>query len=420
MANHEEDIAQLEREIEAAHEERKRLLTQESKLKQKIALRALVSPRLKTPRSPRRFAQWEEELAKQETAKEELVLLEAETTRLRSAESNDVKYLGKLSTQQEALTLIHSQWANVEAAITRIFTRDRSRDGTMDMTKVLNKIRSSSVACLASLPQLESVVRPRLVTRDGLLNRLRPRRTVKAKKNSDKGQAAIKVKRLRAGIEDLERATEMEREKIKELKQKLQDDQLRFKAEAAELRRLHEEAVEDCARLQKRYEEESQQGDQNDEQLEALAEEDRALGPGPLTPEKHGELAHTFEALQEDKEKLGVSLAAMLAVQVELKTRLKSKESQLEEVCKDLAVAKANFEAASQAHEKEIAQLDEEVEKLRKEVSTENEHLVQEAQLERREPSKIGFSSQHLVQKLENVGSMIDARVGASTVTNPI
>jgi len=156
--------------------------------------------------------------------------------------------------------------------------------------------------------------------------------------------------------------------KITELEEKLQSEQSYFRNTAQELRRGHGEATEDCKVLQKRVEEERRKGVELGNRLQKFEKEALALGPGPITASKHAALQLTLNRLQQEKKKLGISLAAMHAVQSELEERLKMKGKTLEQVINDLAVLQANHRVTVTAEKTDLKQQAAEIIALRNEL----------------------------------------------------
>mmetsp|Transcript_19810 Transcript_19810/g.35336 ORF Transcript_19810/g.35336 Transcript_19810/m.35336 type:complete len:496 (-) Transcript_19810:106-1593(-) len=431
-------IADFEGEIYALDADCKRLKRDEArltkKLLQKQSLRSLcskesiirrgdtfmgtlVSDRMATtPRSPSHSQTWKfKYVAKEEVLRKELAELEKETEMLKRIADNDSYTQRRLVERQEGLKLIYSDWNIVERTVSRIFKRHQNRDGTMDVARLVNIIGESKVSCLAFVPAVERMERPRSVTKEGFLARIRPRKnndskdSKKKQRNDDSNRAQVEVRRMNDSIRDLQRATEEVSEKTSKLETIIKQRTHHFKRQAAVMREKHNKAAQDNSVLEKQLKEESEKGL---ELLKQLANIEEKISPAEV-PSNPAEFAEAKNELEEEKQKLEVNLAAMLAVNGEFKKRLEFGEE-------EVASAKSDLDQMKTKHMEQNAVVIQQLETKEKEIALLRDEMgiqLMSCDDNGQNVEDLKARSDDLLRRLHAASSLISARIDRSKLS---
>lgn len=388
MAATPELIEDLEVKLAVANAKWKQLLREDTKLKAKRGRKAGRKP------TPSSNAEGLHELDQQ------LKIEEIEATRLQRVRTTDSMVQQRLMLQKQALELTYTQWNTVVAAVGRVYDKAKDQVGFLDCARVVDSLRDdSNAACLVSLPRLERLNRTRRLSKSQFLARIRP----KAKGKGGKGKSlTAEDQRLLAVLDDLERSQKRVLNDCEIITRRLNESKAKLKHEAAELRHSYVESTNDTKTLKARLQEEIRKGDQLTETLGKLEAEAVTVGPAP-TPSKHLALLRSYESMEEEKKKLEISLAAMLAVKVELIARVTAKESTAKE-------AEGAVDMLQQRHSKTIEAAKQHQPEYTSSFAIENDGRQQDKVL-----VEGGAGGSSLVaRKLGNAVKLVDARVGVA------
>lgn len=305
----------------------------------------LASPTSRSPRKGARArgADLDDKIAKEKARVEELQ---------RSVDSAEFVFR-ELRLRKQARELTLTKWPQLIEVVDRVF-RSYENDGTLEISRLLDEFaKSEQLACLASLQSLRRVSRFQRITKAGFLSKIRP------KLRSDKRTLQLEVV-----LGDLETSIQTRRADFESLKRQLLTRQRNLKTESAKLRRVNAGSAKKTKTLRSQLDEANRAGEQLRETEERLEEEAAAVGPSP-TPTKAATIRRSKERLEAEKDKLEISLAAMMSVKDELSGRLARARGQTEAQAEAIEALQKSSEDSEARAERSIRDQDAEIGRLR-------------------------------------------------------